>query len=125
MPVSDLLLSLALALHPQGDARLPLTLGADAVSQPDGGAAVRILASEGKIKGNVTTGLQKCDKVEGQQQLKYDAAGHALKYETPALKYETTRGHIKGEGQLKYETTAGHIKGEGVNACAAGQHFPK
>jgi hypothetical protein len=39
MPVSDFLVSLALAVHPQGDARLPLTLTSAAVSQPAGGVA--------------------------------------------------------------------------------------
>ncbi len=40
MPVSDYLLALALTLHPQGDHKLAVTVSADALDQPNGGAVL-------------------------------------------------------------------------------------
>ena len=113
MPVSDYLISLALALYPHGDAKLPLTLGADAVSQPDGGAAMFMLESTDKhrdpIGKTATVAPQKC--ASGEHFPKTAATGEHF----PKATADTRTGHIKGST----ETAAT------VNACANGKHLEK
>jgi hypothetical protein len=121
MPVSDYLVSLALALHPHGDAKLPLTLNADAVVQPSGGAPTLILADL-DANANARNKSQACANGKHIAGVKYEDRhiGKAAQQST----LTTTRGEHKGGVKLDQATT-GHVKGESVNACAAGEHFPK
>ena len=46
MPISEYLLSLALALHAPGDSKVAVSLGPDAIAQPHGGVAAVVLVDE-------------------------------------------------------------------------------
>lgn len=79
MPVSDQLLVLALAIASPGDPKLPLTLNADSVAQPAGGAQARAIDAYDKHQtyGKVSSGVvikgnaaeQKC--ASGEHYIKF------------------------------------------------------
>jgi hypothetical protein len=104
MPVSDFVLSLALAFHPQGDAKLPLALGADVLAQPQGGA--RLLATESVDKKHVealTVSGVKC--ATGEHIKKATLTDRRAGAPNPTVE-ATTGGHIKKGGVAVAPVTA-------------------
>lgn len=65
MPVSDYLLSLVLAMHPAGGHQAAITLGADALGQPDGGASL-VRVADVSIQHKATTDAGSRDPVKPQ-----------------------------------------------------------